>query len=1147
MARGRVGEALPEDFHPFFAKNARTDGSPAPKAGRKAARADTPVAEDGSAPNSDGKQRKKRRKTDDAISETVPEARKPRRGRKGVLRDAPTSNDIAEQTIFDGLCSSAAGAKVSDCANSSVSMSHDSASQNHVEFKQQTAAPPGSRASEPHGLPQETKKLLKFNPKTGTLGSPPRQKQSPVPSLLVCLQYGHDEESRQTVGAKVTQILDGKAQVPEPPTKDGVTTSVSNIQPAKQNRETKTTHPFFTGKPKPRPLEQTEAVIPTQKPAAPRNSVFMSTPISPRRQRNVHALTSSNNVARFGIKSMGVKVPGSMHPMWPAAGMSHVRGEDLTSVDAKYDLYQPPGRKSKGPVTAIMSQESILTRLLHQLDLKTVHERLPRDDESFEPAPPEVRLPRRRFESGRVLQRWIRPRLTPCSLSVSIPDDSSEDELSAASLPKAHPAVLRHYRSVRTNLSAFDRSTCESQTWTQKYAPTTAAQVLQAAKEMDMLKRWLEALKVQSVDAGNDAAGDRSKAKSAPPRKTRRKRRAKLEGFVVDSDDEAKEMDELSEMEDEETDSTESGPIKRSLIRNGDSKDPSKLRNTIVISGPHGCGKTASVYAVAKELGFEVFEINSSSRRNGKDLLERVGDMTRNHLVQQHRSQPTPASSEADEATGEMKSTPRRLMSSFFKPKSTAKATTSNQQTSQKTKDKSEAPSQKQSLILLEEADVLYEEDKQFWQTLITMMMQSKRPFVVTCSDESLIPLQSLNLHAILRFTPPQASLAVDVCLLMAANEGHALERKAVESLYHSRGNDLRAAISELNYWCQMGIGDRRGGSDWFYPRWPRGSDVDAHGEVIRVVSEGSYLYGIGWIGRDHMLDADGRAAEEDALWQAWDSWQVDLVDSSSWTHVRAATPTKPSSSRSRRRRAMAACDDYCSAMSEADVCAGGAFGTLLEERMDSTVPELPASVRDDFIIGRTLLEVEPMTLTMATTTTTGLAVTMKSLARAALVRARSNKANITTTNPQAIHEQNAISILDQSFRTKVRHLTRQDLSLAFDPIAAPSKVLQAASHLEPSVFDRTLRLIVLDVAPWIRGIMAYEARLMRDRAKLSGLLSQGGSLKRRRTTRAAYSALEGGERRTTRRERYFGSRLVSRVVMRTGAESFCDVMGEEM
>ncbi|PHH69852.1 hypothetical protein CDD80_6454 [Ophiocordyceps camponoti-rufipedis] len=1116
MARGRVGEALPDKVHPFFAKNARTDGSPAPAAGRKSARADTPVVENSSAPNSgDEKPRKKRRKTDTAVSETVSEAKKPRRRRNGVLRDASTSNDMADQTICDGHCSSAAGVKVLDCANSSISTSHDAASQNHVEPKQQTAAP-GPRASEPQATPQETKKLLKFNPKTGTLGSPPRQKQSPVPSLLVCLQYGHDEESRQTVGAKVTQILDGKAQVPDSPTKDGVAASVPSVQPAKQDRQQKTTHPFFTGKPKPRPSEQTEPATSTQKPAAPRNSIFMSTPVSPRKQRNAHALTGSNNVARFGIKSMGVKVPGAMHPMWPAAGMSHVRGEDLMSINTRYDLYQPPGRKSKGPVTAIMSQESILTRLLHELDLEAVQKCLPRDDESFEPAPPEVRLPRRRFESGRVLQRWVRRRLTPCSLSVSNPDDSSEDELSAASMPKAHPAVLRHYHSLRTNLSAFDRSTCESQTWTQKYAPTTAAQVLQAAKEMGMLKSWLEALKVQSVDAGNDAAGDKSKAKSAPTSKTRRKRRSKLEGFVVDSDDEANEMDELSEVEDEETDMAETGPIKRSLIRNGDSKDPSKLRNTIVISGPHGCGKTAAVYAVAKELGFEVFEINSSSRRNGKDILERVGDMTRNHLVQQHRSQPIPASSEAEEAPGETKPTPRKLMPSFFKLKSTAKATTSNQQANQKTKDKSEAPSQKQSLILLEEADVLYEEDKQFWQTLITMMMQSKRPFVVTCSDESLIPLQSLSLHAIFRFTPPQASLAVDVCLLMAANEGHALERQAVESLYHSRGNDLRAAISELNYWCQMGIGDRRGGSDWFYPRWPRGSDVDAHGDVIRVVSEGSYLYGIGWIGRDDIFEAKPRAAEEDALWQAWDSWQVDLADSSSWSDVRAATPTK--SSWSSRRRAMAACDEYCSAMSEADVCAGGAFGTPLEERMDSTVPELPASVRDDFIIGRTLLEVEPMTLTMATTT--GLAVTIKSLARAALVRPRSSKAN--TTKPQAKPEQNAISILDASFRTNRRHLTRQDLSLAFDPIAASPKV-QAASHLEPSVFDRTLRLIVLDVAPWIRSIMAYEARLMRDRAKLSSLLSQGGSLKRRRTTRAAYSALEGGERRTTRRERYFG------------------------
>ncbi|RDA82759.1 hypothetical protein CP532_2027 [Ophiocordyceps camponoti-leonardi (nom. inval.)] len=1168
MAGGRIGQPPSDKVHPFFAKATGKDASPSHQMTQAATSMDS-----NSALNSgDENRRRKRRKTESQTVEPDPEPRKSRRKKgHGLLRDSPTSSCTTSPETRQSQSSSTSGPRASAPGNSTTSASQSPATEHPAEPE-----PPNSQNSSETAqmmdTPRKNKRYLKFNPKTGTLGSPPKQNKSSSPSMLVHIQYGHDDATRRTVGAKVTQILDGELQMPDGQTRDGDNPSlqVCNTTLRKQEQEKITTHPFFSGKSRSLAAsEQSESTVPTQKPAACRNSVFMSTPVSPRKQRNPFTANSSNKIVNFGIKSMGVKVPGAMYPMWPAAGMSHVRGPDVKSDSAAFHPGSPLSKKCKGLITAITPQESILTRLLDQLDLQSVHRSLPRDEECFAPAPPELRLPRRRFESGRVLQKRIRPRLGPSSLAPSGPDELSEDDLTASPMPEAHAAIFRHYHSLLTNLSAFDRSSCENQAWTQKYAPTTAAQVLQAGKEMTLLKQWLEALKVQSIDTGSDAGSDRSKIK----RKPGRKRRVKLQGFVVDSDEEANGVDELSEVEDE-SNMADTGLIKRSLIRTGDtdfrsSRDSSKLRNTIVISGPHGCGKTAAVYAVAKEIGFEVFEINSGSRRSGKDILEKVGDMTRNHLVQQHKNRPSSAAAvETDDEkySGSKKPMPRGPMSSFLKSKP---ATMRAKAASQKAKDKTEASpaasvpqSQKQSLILLEEADVLYEEDKQFWQTLMGMMMQSKRPFVVTCSDESLIPLQSLDLHGIFRFTPPQAKLAVDVCLLIAANEGHALERKAVDSLYRSRGDDLRATISELNYWCQTGIGDRRGGSDWFYPRWPKGSDVDARGDVIRVISEGTYLRGMGWIGRDPFATAEPREAEEDALRQAWDSWRVDMGDWRSWCDIDVSTQNKPSSTssspssssctssssfssstsspssqRRAKAKALAAYDEFCCAMSGSDLCAGGAFGTLLQEPIDCTLPDLLSSVRDDFIIGRTLLEADS-TSTMRTTTT-DIAITIKSLARASLVC--SADGGSIMRQPKAVDELRTTRMLDRSFRTSQRRqLTRHDLSLAFDPISASAK-MQTLSHLEPSVFDRTLRLIVLDVAPWVRSIIVFERRLMRDRVKLSNLLSQGG--KRRRTTRAAYSALEGGERRTTRREKYFGSELSSKAVMLTGATSF--VQGE--
>ncbi len=123
-------------------------------------------------------------------------------------------------------------------------------------------------------------------------------------------------------------------------------------------------------------------------------------------------------------------------------------------------------------------------------------------------------------------------------------------------------------------------------------------------------------------------------------------------------------------------------------------------------------------------------------------------------------------------------------------------------------------------------------------------------------------------------------------------------------------------------------------------------------------------------------------------------------------------------------------------------------------------------------------------------------------------------------------------SALNQAIR-------RLDFAKAFDPIAAADESLPMA-YLEPSVFDRSLEPIALDIAPFVRGIIAYETRLQKQRLKLSNLVSQGGrSAKRMRTTRAAMSALEGGSRSTTRKGRWFKANLNTELVLRTGGDGW--------
>jgi hypothetical protein len=125
--------------------------------------------------------------------------------------------------------------------------------------------------------------------------------------------------------------------------------------------------------------------------------------------------------------------------------------------------------------------------------------------------------------------------------------------------------------------------------------------------------------------------------------------------------------------------------------------------------------------------------------------------------------------------------------------------------------------------------------------------------------------------------------------------------------------------------------------------------------------------------------------------------------------------------------------------------------------------------------------------------------------------------------------------------------LTRQDLSLAFDPISEPEKTsISTNGKLEASVFDRTQAIITTDLAPYVRSIVSYDAKLQQERDRLSNLLSEGGRKgKRMRTTRSAFSALEGGARSTTRKDRYFGA-INPYSVLKTGRPSWLEAVPSE-
>jgi len=1064
--------------------------------------------------------------------------------------------------------------------------------------------PDQAEVGSPSLLVKEIKprKTLHFNSKCGTLGSPPQKPNVVVKPItrprsahnskqprmrLVIIRYTNDQLLSPNVGQKIEAILDGTRtassfrekvlDIPKPPKSTKVAGNGSStahpfflpkaatLVPASIISASKTSHEATISKGRPKP----KATSVGRSRSKDRGS-RQGTPT-----KKIHSTPKNippSGFSGFGNTSKTQKLPGVLEPAWPWKDMVHVRGlepsNDVAEEDGASWIRCPTKeKKSKYQAMEVASNENLISALASQLSIDDVIKSIQEINlDEYPPVPACLRAATRHFQSGPTIQKHIRRQLhAPMPLAGSEnDDDTDEDEIQEHKRKEkvANLSSPKLFESLATKLSAFDQNQYETQLWAHKYSPQSAVEVLHNVPEALILKEWLQTLTLISTGTTPDKRiGKRSgQLKTEPPTKRVRKSK-KLDDFVVSSGEEDSLIDELAELQDSPSGSQIT--LMKTVVNAG-TGDLGKNANGVVISGPHGCGKSAAVYAVAKELGFEVFEINPSSRRSGKDILDRVGDVTRNHLVhgpsnQQSETIDADTQRVADALDADLKSGRQGTMNSFFKAKEPAKADNTPKVRSSSTETgetiPNKAPSkvarktQKQSLIFFEEVDILYEEDKNFWNTVMAMVIGSKRPIIMTCTDESVIPIASLSLHAILRFTAPPANVAADHMVLIAANEGHMIRHDAAKTLYESRNKDLRGSLMDLNLWCQFGVGDNKGTVDWICPRWPPGIDVDKDGHTLRVVSEGTYQTGMGWLSQDYLKSDESHLnVETEMLRETQESWQLDAsdwhdsIDLTGWT-AKSQFSFKEQNDKLSMLQIYA---DFVESMSADDGCFGTAFAPDNKRPMDASLPEMLSKAREDYPLGRRILEVEPFEGFGSESIRVDISSWIRSRSRDHFqieqhrIRGYGIPTQLDRPSAASIHK----LIRNRPLKSDTS-ITRRDFSSAFDPISEPDTwTSKISSSLEMSSFDRPMHLLVTDMAPYVRSIVSNDMRLSEERLRMSSLLSQGGQkTKRMRTTRAAMSALEGGARSTTRKERYFGPDLNPYLVLKTGLPSWLDAV----
>ena len=741
-------------------------------------------------------------------------------------------------------------------------------------------------------------------------GRKPAKAETFPKTLVTSIKYGADAQSRSSVGLKVASILSGTAS----------NTSPTKSKPSKPTGPPKPTHPFFLGGSKRDQCQQglvrskdnqeagTGDHSATMKQGAPSPIKARVTSKPPgMSERSVGVLGFGNSISSFDHVHKS-RFPGALEPLWPPKGMVHIREDHKSakiSLPTSHGPHAPKAhRKMKEPEVRITKEDQILTRYVDIIHAYRNDEGISRRVHSREWR--EFRRPLRRIMTGCELQQAVRRRIES-KLPIPYPDLTDRqdgDRIGSPQMPQSplHPAIHHMYDKIASSLTAFDKFECETQEWVHKYAPASANHVLQAGPEVLILRDWLKTLTINSVGfRAGDTPKTRDSSVSSRRATTKRKRRRaeELEGFVLSSDEEVNEMCQLTKSVDPHPTSLMQ---KKSMIRArevGNSSNGERVSNAVVISGPHGCGKTAAVHAVARELGFEVFEINPGSQRSGRDILDKVGDMTRNHLVKQgslHQGADAHEDVEnvdllSEKLKQDLDSGRQGTMNAFLKSKvAPKKSPTKRKPKAQKASSKQDPPrkpkSQQQSLILLEEVDILFDEDKTFWATTLELLVQSKRPVIMTCTDEMLLPLEDMILHAILRFTHAPEQLAIDYLSLVACNEGHILPRDAVINLYKSKGFDLRASMTELNFFCQMAVGDTKGGLEWMLLRPPSRDSNEQTSKPLRVVSEDTYQTGMGWLSGQHRTSLAELSLDQETemLSGAWDAWGLDV--GSSWAYI---------------------------------------------------------------------------------------------------------------------------------------------------------------------------------------------------------------------------------------------------------------------
>ncbi|KAH9311969.1 hypothetical protein KI387_027004, partial [Taxus chinensis] len=238
------------------------------------------------------------------------------------------------------------------------------------------------------------------------------------------------------------------------------------------------------------------------------------------------------------------------------------------------------------------------------------------------------------------------------------------------------------------------------------------------------------------------------------------------------------------------------------------------LKNILLLTGPVGCGKSAALYACAKEQGFDVIEVNASECRNGALVKQKFGEAMESHGLNQRAVEDIVGVDDhkivlENSLSGKEAREKGNAQSKANKEKHVAVSSGKKCQIFPEKEnhiygmeERRWSQSRSKALILFEDVDTVFDEDRGFMGALLQISETAKRPIVLTSNRRDPCLPRLLDRLTIQLELPSLEELVCHVFMICVA-EDIAISPSLVEYVLRCCHRDLRKSMMVLQFWCQ--------------------------------------------------------------------------------------------------------------------------------------------------------------------------------------------------------------------------------------------------------------------------------------------------------------------------------------------------------